>query len=241
MRTYRRGNFAIYLSQEYCFYETDSPDIFELIDRRYQYEKLKEIGFSQYNKAISYKHVSKKEISSAFNATTFVKHKGFNFFVENASEDGFVLRPLEDAMKYLKDFPRHGYDPIYEATEEEISDIWEERRPIEGFKFNVKPIAYLKKRWELVGGGVKQGHQVPSFKNSGGIIRFKSKDIPENTVIPKGGIFNDWNYPFTSHGFTAEIKERTEVPEFTQKKINSRPRQKLRFEIPKAEFFKRIA
>ena len=78
-------------------------------------------------------------------------------------------------------------------------------------------------------------------KNSGGIIRFKSKDIPENTVIPKGGIFNDWNYPFTSHGFTAEIEERTEVPEFTQKKINSRSRQKLRFEIPKAEFFKRIA
>ena len=78
-------------------------------------------------------------------------------------------------------------------------------------------------------------------KNSGGIIRFKSKDIPENTVTPKGGIFNDWDNPFTSHGFTAEIKERTEVPEFTQKKINSRPRQKLRFEIPKAEFFERIA
>ena len=60
MRTYRRGNFAIYLSQEYCFYETDSPDIFELIDKRCQYEKLKEIGFSRHNKAISYKHVSKK-------------------------------------------------------------------------------------------------------------------------------------------------------------------------------------
>ena len=76
-------------------------------------------------------------------------------------------------------------------------------------------------------------------KNSGGVIRFKSKDIPENTVIPKGGIFNDWNYPFTSHGFTAEIKEIIEVPEFTQKKINSRSIQKQRFEIPKAEFFKR--
>ena len=60
MRTYRRGNFAIYLSQEYCFHETDNPDIFELIDRKCQYEKLKEIGFLQYNKAISYKYVSKK-------------------------------------------------------------------------------------------------------------------------------------------------------------------------------------
>ena len=60
MRTYRRGNFAIYLSQEYCLRETDNPDTFELIDRKSQYEKLKEIGFLQYDKAISYKHVSKK-------------------------------------------------------------------------------------------------------------------------------------------------------------------------------------
>ena len=47
------------------------------------------------------------------------------------------------------------------------------------------------------------------------VIRFKSKDIPENIVIPKGGTFEDWDYPFTSHGFTAGIKGRIEVPEFT--------------------------
>ena len=97
------------------------------------------------NNIISYKYVSKKDISSAFNTITFVKYKGFNFFVENSSEGKFILRPLEEAMKYFKDFPRHGYDPIYEAMEEEISDIWEERRPIEGFKFDVEPIVYLKK------------------------------------------------------------------------------------------------
>ena len=67
-------------------------------------------------------------------------------------------------MKYFKDFPRQGYDPIYEAIEEEISDIWEERKPIEGFKFDTEPIVYLKKDGYLVGGGVKQGHQVASFK-----------------------------------------------------------------------------
>ena len=69
----------------------------------------------------------------------------FNFFVENSSEGKFILRPLEEAMKYFKDFPRQGYDPIYEAIEEEISDIWEERKPIEGFKFDTEPIVYLKK------------------------------------------------------------------------------------------------
>ena len=36
----------------------------------------------------------------------------------------------------------------------------------------------------MAGGGVKQGHLVPSFKNSCGGIRFKSKDIPEDIVIP---------------------------------------------------------
>ena len=145
MRTYKRGNFAIYLSQEYYFYKTDNPDMFELIDRKCQYEKLSKIGFLQHNNIISYKYVSKKEISSAFNTITFVKYKGFNFFVENSSEGKFILRPLEEAMKYFKDFPRQGYDPIYEATEEEISDIWEERTPIKGFKFDVEPIVYLKK------------------------------------------------------------------------------------------------
>ena len=52
-------------------------------------------------------------------------------------------------------------------------------------------------------------------KNSCGVIKFKSKDIPENIVIPKGGTFDDWDYPFTSHGFTAGIKGRIGVPEFT--------------------------
>ena len=80
MRTYKRGNFAIYLSQEYYFYKTDNPDMFELIDRKCQYEKLSKIGFLQHNNIISYKYVSKKDISSAFNTITFVKYKGFNFF-----------------------------------------------------------------------------------------------------------------------------------------------------------------
>ena len=66
MRTYKRGNFAIYLSQEYYFYKTDNPDMFELIDRKCQYEKLSKIGFLQQNKTISYKYVSKKRFQAPF-------------------------------------------------------------------------------------------------------------------------------------------------------------------------------
>jgi len=39
----------------------------------------------------------------------------------------------------------HGYDPHLDVEESELDDIWEERKPIEGFKFDVEPIVYLKK------------------------------------------------------------------------------------------------
>ena len=48
-------------------------------------------------------------------------------------------------------------------------------------------------------------------------IRFKSKEVPLNIIVPRGRDFKD-PYPFTSHGFTAGIKGRIGVPEFTMKK-----------------------
>lgn len=48
-------------------------------------------------------------------------------------------------------------------------------------------------------------------------IRFKSKEVPLNIIVPRGRDFKD-PYPFTSHGFTAGIKGRIGVPEFTTKK-----------------------
>ena len=49
-------------------------------------------------------------------------------------------------------------------------------------------------------------------KNSCGVIRFKSEDALQILVIPTS---EDMDYPFTAHGFTAGIKGRIEVPEFT--------------------------
>ena len=39
----------------------------------------------------------------------------------------------------------HGYDPYLRVKEVELDNIWEERAPIMGFKFDVEPIIYLKK------------------------------------------------------------------------------------------------
>lgn len=145
MEKYRRGSFATYLSQDYSFYETDKPNIFELVDRNYQFDELKKIGFLKYDEKISYVYVQKESITNAFYVVTYVKYLGFSFFLENIFEGKFILRPLEEAMKHFKDYPKQGYDPVYEATEEEITDIWEERTPIKGFKFDIKPIQYIKK------------------------------------------------------------------------------------------------
>ena len=48
-------------------------------------------------------------------------------------------------------------------------------------------------------------------------IRFKSKEVPLKIIVPRGRDFKV-PYPFTSHGFTAGIKGRIGVPEFTVKK-----------------------
>ena len=44
------------------------------------------------------------------------------------------------------------------------------------------------------------------------VIRFKSEDARQILVIPTS---EDMDYPFTAHGFTAGIKGRIGVPEFT--------------------------
>ena len=58
-----------------------------------------------------------------------------------------------------------------------------------------------------------------SFLNDGACyaIRFKSKEVPLNVDIPRGSKVKT-PYPVTSHGFTAGIKGRIGVPEFTVKK-----------------------
>ena len=36
----------------------------------------------------------------------------------------------------------------------------------------------------------------------------------DNIIIPKGGTFDDWDYPFTSTGFTSGNNGRLGVPEW---------------------------
>ncbi|EGD34537.1 MULTISPECIES: hypothetical protein [unclassified Capnocytophaga] len=51
-------------------------------------------------------------------------------------------------------------------------------------------------------------------EGSCGVIRFKSTEVPDKIIIPKGGTFDEWNYPFTSTGFTSGNNGRLGVPEW---------------------------
>jgi hypothetical protein len=51
---------------------------------------------------------------------------------------------LAEAQNHLQDFQRHGFDPVYEIAETDITSIWEEREPLLDFPFKVEKIIYLK-------------------------------------------------------------------------------------------------
>lgn len=90
--------------------------------------------------------IKENQCISAYYVETFCTYKEYKFQVTDILSNGKIrIWPLEEAQNYFKDFQRHGYDPVYEVDESEIEEVWEERKPIEGFVFDVEPIFYLKK------------------------------------------------------------------------------------------------
>lgn len=83
---------------------------------------------------------------SAYYVRTDCRYKGFRFSLQSISDERvYTMFPEAAAMAYFKDYPRHGYDPVYYAKEEEVTDVWEAFSPIKGFRFDVERIVYLKK------------------------------------------------------------------------------------------------
>ena len=64
-------------------------------------------------------------------------------------KDGkIILFPDIDTQIHIlgfRDKGEHYIEIPYDKFISEVTDIWEERTPIEGFKFDVEPIVYLKK------------------------------------------------------------------------------------------------
>ena len=82
----------------------------------------------------------------AYHIRTLAKYRGLCFFADGIiDEDQYLLFPTEEAMRCLNDYPKHGYDPMYKANEEDITDVWEEWSAVKGFIFEEVPIIHLKK------------------------------------------------------------------------------------------------
>lgn len=112
-------------------------------------EKLVANGFKNYNdkelKDKIYKEVILNDIESAFVVRTFCKYIGGIYAVENIYEDNVLLYPSTETHSQLG---LHPYDErraltSYDEFNKYAEEIWEERKPIEGFE--VESIFYIKK------------------------------------------------------------------------------------------------
>jgi hypothetical protein len=83
---------------------------------------------------------------SAYYVNTFCKYKNYKCQVVEIRDNMVVINPSIELQRNLNDYAQHGYDPLFEVKEDDLDDIWEERTPIEGFKFNVESISYIKKK-----------------------------------------------------------------------------------------------
>jgi hypothetical protein len=143
----RNDLYARHMGIDCRFWETSN---FYILQTDFD-EKLLSMGFRKYDdielKNKVYKEVTFNDIESAFEVSTLCTYKGFKFFLEILLNNGlYRIRPLSEAQIHFRDYEHHGYDPIYEVEENELEEIWEERKPIDKFVFDVEPIVYIKKK-----------------------------------------------------------------------------------------------
>lgn len=86
---------------------------------------------------------------SAFSKYIYCNYQSGKYTPNEVVRDNkIILFPDLETQVYILGFRDKGDHYIeipYSEFLEEVTDIWEERTPINGFKFDVEPIVYLKK------------------------------------------------------------------------------------------------
>lgn len=141
----RTGYFGVFKNEQFNLVLKDSSSCRLIIRKEEITDRQKLIGFKEYAKSIFILDIICTEIHSAFNVLTYCTYKGLKFqateiFINNKVR----IWPSIEAQEYFGDYPKHGYDPHLDIEESELKEIWEIRTPIEGFKFDVEPIFYIK-------------------------------------------------------------------------------------------------
>ena len=119
---------------------------------RIQVEKRKNLlGFKNYDevelKDKMFIDVSKNKISSAYRVRTYCNYKEGKYDLSNIADNTVILFPdLETKRKIgFHIYNDNSVDVPYDKFVIEVTDVWEERTPIKGFRFEEEPIVYLKK------------------------------------------------------------------------------------------------
>lgn len=140
----RTGSFGLYRDNYYELIDGDKS-ICQLINRGSITHKLKLIGFKEYSNQIQILQIPKIEIKAAYQVYTYCEYNGFKYQVtDNLENEKLRIRPLQEAQNHLRDFQKHGYDPVFEVEVNKILTIWEEREPFLDFPLKIETLKYLK-------------------------------------------------------------------------------------------------
>ena len=96
--------------------------------------------------------IDAKHLLLAYEIDTYCNYRGGLYYLENIWNGLAILSPEFETKKQLG---LHAYDDRrieinYNEFINEVEEIWEERTPIEGFKFDAEPIFYIKGKRENV-------------------------------------------------------------------------------------------
>ena len=145
MMKLRSGYFLIYKGLQCKLLPSTEPEIISSDKRSL------ELGFSQYPNTTTYhKHINKSDISTAFEVITKAKYKGHIFQVT----ENKVVVDDDKITLFLNNLDFEAYDMFgfnYRNDNanilvqvKDLESIWEERKPLLDFIFNIDPIYYIK-------------------------------------------------------------------------------------------------
>lgn len=141
----RSGQFGVFKNEEFNLIIKDSITCRLIIRKEEITDKQKIIGFKEYCKSIFTLEIKSTELDSAFNVLTHCNYQGFKYqATEILGSSKIRIWPSIEAQTHFGDFSKHGYDPHIDIEESELKEIWEIREPINGFKFTVEPIFYIR-------------------------------------------------------------------------------------------------
>lgn len=147
MKKPRNNKYAKYMGVEGRFWKIEE-DLYTLQTDKNQ---TLSTGFKIYIepelKDKMYIDIDKNSIESAYEVSTYCNWEKGLYYLENIWNSIVILSPEFETKQKLG---LHIYDDKrieieYNNFIEGVEEIWEERTPIKGFKFDVEPIYYIKK------------------------------------------------------------------------------------------------